>query len=261
MNLIYAETYAEIQKVVDACNRAGDRGEIVGLDTEFYNVDVGKQNCYARAKVHFISLAVQRFPTQTTARGIPVCDAAVMLSGAFGHLPFVQWLESDYHKAVHNLPVDAHAIANHGITLGAGINTLAMARWAWPERARAGGFTLDALGQDLLRVGKTESFDELFSEEYEDLRSTYRKKRVCECGASPCRKRQSNPGHNRIIQSVETIHSSIKTRPVPLQSVVRGHALWDRALNYAAYDAVLALQIYHLALEAMQIERHVPWLA
>lgn len=261
MGVLFAETHEQIEKVVSALNRAGDRGEVVGLDTEFYGVEIGKQNCYARAKIHLISVAAQRFPTQVDVRGIPISDSAVFDRQALGVLSFISWLESSAPKAVHNLPVDAHAFANHGLQMGGGINTLALSRWAWPERARGRGFTLDSLGEDLLGAGKMEDFNELFSEEYEAHTSTFRNQKRCECGTPGCRKRQSNPGHSRILERVETVRTRIKTRPVPLESVVPDHPLWERALKYSAQDAVLAHKVYIRAMMEMEETiRHVPWI-
>ena len=150
-------------------------------------------------------------------------------------------------------------MANEGFTLAGGINTLAMARWAWPERARGAGFTLDSLGQDFLGVGKTEAFKELFSEEKEEYRSTFRKVQVCECG-SVCGRRRTTPGHARHEETVETKYPKFVTYAVPLQSVVPGHPLFPRAVIYAAQDAVLGLGVFDLATLAMNTTfREIPW--
>jgi hypothetical protein len=257
--VLYADTDEKVGKVVAACYRAFDRGEPVGFDTEFYNVDVGKQSCFARAKLHLCSIAVKRHPTTLAPRGYHVADAAVFTRAHLEALRGV--LESDGTKVVHNLPVDAHTLKNEGIYLNGGVNTLAMARWAWPYRARGAGFTLDALGADFLGVGKTESFKELFQEEVVEYRSTFRNVRRCECGLDGCKKRSTTPGHSRIVERVETRHPRLTLQRVPLESVLPGHALWTRALNYAAQDAVLALGVYDLALREMQKEREVPWLS
>lgn len=256
--VLHVETAAQAAKVVAACHRAFDRGEPIGFDTEFYGVDLGKQSCFARAKLHLFSIAVKRYPRVLAPRGFDVADAAVFTREYLPDLREI--LEGPGKKVVHNLPVDAHTLANEGVQLGGGINTLAMARWAWPSRARGAGFTLDALGRDFLGVGKTESFQELFQEEITEYRSTFRTVRLCECGEAGCRRRSTTQGHARIVDRIETRHPKVVIRPVPLQDVLPGHPLWERAVRYAAQDAVLALGVYDLAIREMQKERDVPWL-
>lgn len=157
--------------------------------------------------------------------------------------------------------MDAHTLANAGVILGGGVNTLAMARWTWPSRARGAGFTLESLGLDFLGYGKTEAFDDLFSEEYAGYRERARKVRGCECGAVTCRVRQSTPGHLRIERTEVVKTQFTARRPVPLEAVVPGHPLWARALKYSAQDALMALAVYELALRAMTKQRRdVPWI-
>jgi hypothetical protein len=257
--ILYAQSPEEIARVVGALVRARDRRDAVGFDTEFYGVDIGSQSCYGLARLHLISVAVKRFPHVLSPRGYMVADAAVLPATALPSLR--SWLEDpEAIKVIHNAPVDIHTIANGGVTLRGGINSLSLARWAWPERARGEGFTLDSLGRDFLGVGKTEDFRELFQEDYVEMRSTWRKESRCECGASPCRRRQTTPGHCRVEEMVETVHERPAKRPVPLQSVGPGHILWERTLRYAAQDAVLALAVYDLAQNALKVEREVPWL-
>lgn len=256
--VFYANTDAEITRVVEAANRSLDRGDALGYDSEFFGVDIGKQSCFARSQLHLCSLAVKRHPYQLAPRGYHVADAAVFSRRSLERPDFVKLLENPGPKAVHNLPVDAHTLANAGITLGGGVNTLAMARWAWPERARGLGFTLDALGQDLVGAGKTEDFRELFRVEVTEYRVTTRREKVCECGQK-CGRRSTTPGHTRHEEVVETRHPKLVMRDIPLESVVPGHPLWPRAINYAAQDAWLALAVYDLATLAMQIKREIPW--
>ena len=259
--IFYAENEADISKVVGALLRARDRREPVGFDTEFYGVDIGSQSCFGRARVHLLSVAVKRHPRVVLPRGYDLADPAVLSSAALDHQGFVEWLEdSEAKKVIHNAPVDIHSTSNHGVRIRGFINSLALGRFAWPERARGAGFTLDSLGTDLLGVGKPESFRELFQEDYEVQRSTFRKVEVCECGEK-CGKRRTTPGHTRHTEVVETVHTRMARRPVPLQDVVPGHPLWERALRYSAQDAVLALGVYDLAYRAMEIVRDVPWLS
>lgn len=245
-------------KVLAAIDASSARGDVTGFDTEFYGVDIGAESTCTRAKLHMFSIAIKRFPHVLTPRGYHLADTVVALAPA---LPvFEPYLVGPSRKAVHNLPVDYHCLSNSGVRLAGGINTLATARWAWPERARAEGFTLDALGEDLVGLGKAESYRELFQERVVERRSTWRNETACECGNKPCRRRQSVPGHARILNRVETVHEKEVMVPVPLEAVTPGHVLWGRAVEYAARDALLALAVYDLAQAAMRVERDVPWL-
>lgn len=245
----WAQTPEEAEKVARACLRSLDRGDAIGLDTEFYGTDVRKQSTFARARLHLLSVAVKRFPAVVLPRGNFLADPAVVTREA---LPYLRDVFSHAGpKAVHNLGVDQHTLANEGYELINGVNTLAMARWAYPHRARGSGFTLDSLGIDLLGAGKTTSFSELFSEEVTEFRSTWRKTEVCECGKRACGRRRTTEGHSRKEELVETVHERKVQRPVPLETVVHGHKLWDRAVEYSAVDAVLALGVYDLALNQM----------
>lgn len=257
-------TYADESrwdKVVDALNRAADRGESAGLDTEFYGpgnpaFDVRKNSCAGGgAKVHFLSVAVKRFPHVLHPRGYHVADAAVLLAPALEHPGLRAWLESPARKVVHNLSVDAHSIRNHGISLGGAVNSLDLARWAWPERARGRGFSLDALGVDILGAGKTEDFNELFSEEVVELARIKRLvTKVCSCGEAGCRKRK---GHEKTeVVTEEPVYRTVRRR-VPLELVVPGHWLWERAVKYSAQDAILALNLDDVLTRKMQ--ERVPW--
>ncbi len=258
----FADSNLKIARVVDALNRAADRGEPAGLDTEFYGLDIRRQSTVATSKLHLLSVAVRRHPARVHPRGFGVADAAVFLRPALDHPALARWLEGPAPKVVHNLPVDAHTLCNEGVALGGGINSLALSRWAWPGRARAEGFTLDALARDLLGVGKTESFQELFRREEVIYRVRSRRIPFCECGVAPRRghPRSSTPGHARLDRVEETRIPKTIMVPVPLEEVVPGHVLWPRALAYSAQDAVLALAVHELALRDMtKTKRVLPW--
>lgn len=223
----------------------------------------------AQTRCHFISCAVfrarkrgDRWEHEVSPRGVRVSDAVVFPGTAAQHPQLRAWLERDCIKAVHNLGVDAHTLQNEGVFLNGGVNTLALARWAWPARARMEGFTLDSLARDFLGVGKTEQYEELFTTEVTECKVRTRKVKLCECGERPTRghPRGSTPGHARFEGHEETrIPRQVKLE-VPLREVVPGHALFDRAGRYAAQDAVLGLGIYELA--TREIERRkvdVPW--
>lgn len=138
-----------------------------------------------------------------------------------------------------------------------------MARWTWPHRARAawgGGFGLDALGKDVLGEGKLEHFNELFTENIETWVTKSKEVRWCACGTPGCRKR-TRPCHEKLSRIDTVQEPKLEERKVPLEEVVPGHFLFQRALRYAAQDAVLAYALYHIMLRLNQrTERLIPWL-
>jgi hypothetical protein len=127
----------------------------------------------------------------------------------------------------------------------------------WPERARGAGFSLDALGVDVLGIGKAGSFTDIFSEEVEELHRIRDKVlRTCDCGELKCRKRK---GHTKTDVTVqETVFKKVR-RPIPLETVVPGHHRWELAVSYAARDAWLALAIDDRTEQMMKQQVMVPW--
>jgi hypothetical protein len=145
------------------------------------------------------------------------------------------------------------------VALRGGVNTLSLARWHWPELvASAGGpgFGLKALKVVLLDKKPATAYKDLFQELYDHVRTSTRKVRTCVCGDKPCWKR--GPQHMRQETQEETVYVTPKMRPVPLESVVEGHPLWERALAYAAEDAVDALELWDLA-AGQKTTRPMPW--
>jgi hypothetical protein len=248
-------------KVADALNKATDRGELVGADTEFWGpdgYDVRKMSpAGGRAFVHLWSVAVKRHPLRLNPRGYHEADAAVMLVDSLEHPPIRSWLESSAPKVFHNLSVDFHSLANHGVKIGGAVDSLEHSRWVWPGRARGPGFSLDSLGWDILGAGKTEDFADVFSVEQEELVKMKTVKRtVCSCGVEKCRKRK---GHekSKLEEEVPVVKRVVKK--IPLQSVVPGHSRWERAVAYAARDAVLALNLSDVISREMRREVVWPW--
>lgn len=274
MGHIYAGTNSEWDKVYAALCRQADRGRAAGLDSEFYNCRVTTESTVARSKLHLWSVAINRYPLQLHPRGYYIADAAVLPVDSLEHRGLRDWLESDAPKAIHNLPVDAHTFGNHGIVVGGAINTLARARFCWPERARgfpvAPGFDLDGLGSDILGIGKTE--DGWVSEDWwrkhghpadpaifvvindEVVRRKVRAE-VCSCGVKKCRKRK---GHSRPVTEVKEIVRKWGGY-IPLEEVVPGHPRWERAVAYAARDSVLALALNDRMDQKMLERIPFPW--
>jgi hypothetical protein len=255
---VYADR-AQWDRVSAALWRQAERGRAAGLDSEFYGLDIRKQSCAGgQSKLHLWSVAVNRYPLVLHPRGYYAADAAVLTADALEHRGLREWLESDSPKCVHNLPVDAHTFANRGIHVGGAINTLARARFCWPERARGAGFDLDGLGTDMLGLGKTESFADVFTEHYIEVIEKVRKMKRCTCGEDGCRKRK---GHEKVeVAEIERIEKP-RTRPIPLESVLPGHERWERAVAYAARDALVALYLNDRMDRVMEGRITFPWLA
>ncbi len=264
--LTYADTIEEGAALADTLTGLATRSGLVhaGFDTEFYGVELGKHSVLGRGKVHFASLAWEQGGEKLHPRGFTIPRAAVVSADVVRRCPEFRALFSreDFVFYAHNAPVDAHIFKNEGIGIRNVRNTLTMARWTWPHRARAswgGGFGLDALSKDVLGEGKLEEFKELFSETDETWECKTRVEKYCTCGTPRCRKRSQ--GHEKQERIWEERESKLITRAVPLESVVPGHRLFQRAIRYAAQDAVLAYALKQVMEREMRRQiRDVPWL-
>lgn len=230
---------------------------IAGLDTEFDGVDLRTQSCVGLSKCHVFSVAVPSGPL--LPRGFNEAKSWVFAAPLLASPAVKGWLEdAAYTKAVHNQPVDAHTLRNGGVRLRGAENTLAMARWWWPHRAKFEGFDLDSLGKDYCGVGKTESFDELLGYDAVEYRPRAVWKKRCACGQLSCMKKK--PPHDVKEPEEVVVDQPFKVRRhVPLSDLGPGTPLWARYLAYAAWDAVLALWIYQLMLREGARERPYPW--
>jgi hypothetical protein len=149
--------------------------------------------------------------------------------------------------------VDDHAIHNHGVELRGCVNTLAMARWAWPSLVSAGGFGLKNLMHVKLHREPIAEFRDVVG----DVRTVSvphvvkLQRTKCSCGVEGCRKRK----RDGVERHDKTKHVLTEVRPKdrpekfqhPLESIVPGHHRWDLLVRYAAEDAVAALEIAELA--------------
>lgn len=267
-DITYAHTVDEGAALAATLSELADRGTVrhVGFDTEFDSVRVGKESTVARAKVYFASLAWDPGGARLHPRGFPIPRAAVVSREVVTRCePFRKFLERpDVAFLAHNAPVDVHSMKNEGVEIRNVINTLTLARWCWPGRARAqyggGGFTLDALGKDVLGEGKTIDFTELFTTRREQWTIKSVTERWCMCGEPGCRKR-SLPLHKKVQRTSEIREPSYVEELVPLSAVGPGHELFDATLKYSAQDAVLAFGLYHVIQRELNKQyREVPWL-
>jgi hypothetical protein len=148
-------------------------------------------------------------------------------------------------KAVHNQSVDHHALANHGVTLRGGLNTLGLVRWYRPELVnQPGRFKLKTLMTSLLGRPPICTFLELVSYERQVVLSNWktRTERHCRCGTPGCRKRL---GHEKYEVEVteEVLKEKTERGRYALPDIVPGHERWDLLVRYAAEDAVAALEL------------------
>jgi len=248
----YVCTESEAQEMIREVTKYG----IAGLDTEFYGCDIRTESPVGRTTCHVFSVAVPSGPL--LPRGFHESQSWVVAGSLLASPSVKSWLEdARFTKAVHNQAVDHHTIRNHGVHLKGAQNTLAMARFWWPHRAKREGFDLDSLGVDYCGAGKTESFDGLLGYDAVEIREHLVWKKRCACGVISCMKKK--PPHD--VKEPEEVLAEWKARVrrhIPLTDLNPSHPLWARYLAYAAWDAVLALWIYELMMREKQ-ERPYPW--
>jgi hypothetical protein len=241
---LLAETWLDRQEQWDALVRRVRKAGVCGLDTEFYNVDPAKESCVGRAKIHVWSIAVR------TSRLLPFgfhhCRSWVLPASALDYPPIRELLaDESLRKEIHNQPVDVHALANRGVVIRGGRNTLDFVRWTHPGLINVKGrFKLKALMLSLLYRAPVCTFKQLVT--YKKTVTVWSEKKVtkkvCACGVAGCRLRKGHPKTEQT--SVERVSKEKEVDDVyPLESIVPGHPRFELLLAYAADDAVAALQI------------------
>jgi DNA polymerase I-like protein with 3'-5' exonuclease and polymerase domains len=240
----YLTTTEEWDKLVRAIERRG----VMGLDTEFYNVDIKKQSTVLRAKIHVWSVAIRS--DTFDARGYTKAVGFVLPVAALEHSGIRRVLESrKILKAVHNQPVDSHALHNHGIQLRGALNTLNLARWVWPEMNKVPGYTLKSLMTTKLGREPICTFKQLVSYTYYEPVEKWKqvKRNVYSCGRDSCRKRNCH-SKSVLLEKVPYIREYKRKSEYPLETIVPGHTRFSLLVNYAAEDAIAALELLELAL-------------
>jgi hypothetical protein len=223
----------------------------VGLDTEFYGLDVRKESCVGRARVHVWSVAVRA--AKRSPLGFHIARGWVLPVEALNHASLKAVLENEaITKYVHNQPVDDHAIHNHGVDLVGCTDTLNLARWMWPWLTTAGGFGLKNLMVMKLRRNPVCEYVDVVND-VRTITVTKQKKAtktVCSCGAAGCKKRKPEPDRRHDKSKVEVLTETIEEKQEryqhPLESIVPGHPRWELLVKYAAEDAVAALEAAEL---------------
>lgn len=238
----YLDTPEQWDKLVRQIKKRG----VIGLDTEFYGLDIKKESTVCRAKVHVWSVALRS--NVFDAKGYTRAVGFTLPAAALTHPGIIEILESPkYIKAVHNQSVDAHSLWNHGIRLRGGINTLNLARWCWPEMNKVPGYTLKSLMTTKLGREPICTFKELTSYEYFEPVVKYKqvKTNVYSCGIEKCRKRNH---HTKTVQTttVESIRERKCRGTYALETITQGHPRWELLVDYAAEDAVAALELLEL---------------
>lgn len=246
--------YLDKPKHWDTIVRLAREAGVIGVDTEFYNVDPSKQSCVGRARIHVWSIAIR------TARmgpmGFTLCRGWCLPAAALDYPPIVELLEDPkVKKELHNQPVDQHSFLNHGIMLRGARDTLNYVKWKRPELINtAGRFKLKALMTSLLGREPIDTFKRLVADT-RVVQVPKKKKQTlkgCSCGVSGCRQRATKADgveHKKWTKkSIITVMKD-KTEKFnwPLQEIVPGHPRWERLVPYAIEDAIAALQIAEVA--------------
>ncbi len=223
----YAATRDEWHRVVDVCFNAP--GGIIGLDTETYGHDIEESTAPHRARVHIWSLAVR---TETYHPYGHRLAAGVVLPAAALTDPEVRCLLEDplVFKVAHNAPHDIHSIGNHGITVRGCRDSLPRARIVYTDEPRHGLKSLCG------KVGRTLT---PYTTVLAGLVTKEFMAKQCECGKFKCLKRK--PGHE-----TKSLVPVLREVPgtLPLETIVPGHPTWDALVEYAAEDAVTALELW-----------------
>lgn len=258
MGADYLDKPKQWDKLVTICRKAG----VVGLDTEFYNVDPSKQSCVGRARVHVWSIAVRT--AKMGPRGYTLCRGWCLPAAALDYPPIRELLEDpSVKKELHNQPVDHHSLGNHGIRLKGARDTLNYVKWQKPGLINTPGrFKLKSLMWSMLGRNPVCTFAELVN----DVRTVQvpRQKKVttkgCSCGVEGCRKRKAEGAvkHDKWKETREVTVYRDKQEKFKwvLPDIVPGHPKWWLLVEYAIEDAVAALQIAELADEE---EDPAPW--
>ncbi len=238
----YLDTPESWEVLAVVLRRAG----IIGLDSEFYGLNVRKESCVGRARIHVWSVAVRT--TKRSPLGFAVARGWVLPAAALGCRALVDVLtDPAITKCVHNQPVDDHSFFNLGVPLRGCVNTLGLARWVWPDLVTGGGFGLKNLMLVRLRRPPVAEFIDVVSDTrtIEVVKEKTKSVTVCSCGVAGCRARK---GHTKekVDQLVREVREKEEKFQYPLESIVPGHSRWELLVRYAGEDAVAALEAREL---------------
>lgn len=223
----YADGPEAWNKVVAAVRAAG----ICGLDTETYGHDIRKTSAPYRARIHVWSLAV--LTPKLHPRGHHIAAGVVLPVVALDYPPIREMLEDPTVKKVaHNAPHDIHSMKNHDIEVRGWVDSLPWARVLLTDFLRHGLKTLCCLvGRRLCKYKEVVSM----------LMDVPVNGRGCSCGVEGCKKKTSRKGVHERVDVVRYVEKIVE---LPLETIVPGHALWLGLVEYAAEDAVVAIELF-----------------
>jgi hypothetical protein len=237
---VWLDTPEQWDELAARCRHAG----IIGLDTEFYGLDVRKESCVGKARVHVWSVAIRT--KRMDPLGFHRARGWVLPAEALLHPSLREMLEdAAVEKCVHNQPVDDHAIHNHGVKLRGCRNTLDLARWAWPHLLSFG--LKDLMLEMLHKTPVCEYVDVVRDVRRVTVAKTKKiKVSTCSCGVLGCRKRKGHDKTKSVAE--ETVFEERDEKyEHPLESIVPGHPRFPLLVDYAAVDAIAALELEELA--------------
>jgi hypothetical protein len=138
----------------------------------------------------------------------------------------------------HNAPHDEHSFANEGVPLTVN-DTLQWIRVAVPGMRDYG---LKDVRKWALGKADREDFRTLMGHRGEVEVDVVRTLRRCECGATPCRKRTTEPGHRRLVLREPAKAMRTKDLLYSVTDMVPGHPLFERWEAYSRADAEDAIE-------------------
>jgi len=261
------ETYLDDPAAWDVLAEVVRAAGVCGLDSEFYGLDVRKESCVGRARVHVWSIAVRT--RKRSALGFHCAVGWVLPMAALLHPSLRAVLEDpSIQKDIHNQPVDDHTFHNHGVKLRGAFNTLGYARWKWPWLVTQGGFGLKNLMLVKLRRPPIAEFKDVVADtrQIEIRKQKIVERGACSCGVDGCRKRKPEQvevfgmDNAKLLEVVERLHIKTRVKETveevklkdekfqhPLESILPGHKRWELLVRYAAEDAIAALECEELA--------------
>ncbi len=250
MTAVYLDTPEQWTVVADYCTKTG----VIGFDTETYGHNVLETSPAYLAKIHVWSISLY---ADDISGGFRRARGAVLPVEALPHF-FGVFLNPEVVKVAHNSRHDLHALANHGLLVQNVVDTLELVRLAYPERALDPtlGFRLKPLAMDLLAKPKRDAYADLTKASTTVKVETTLK--VCACGEKPCRKKKAPEHAKMLVTNEEWVEQDVE---YALEEIVPGHPHWTRLVEYAAADAVDALELYALASYALDhtYRPQIPW--
>jgi hypothetical protein len=229
----FAASPEEWTKVAEVCRRAG----LIGLDSETYGHDVRKSTPVHRARIHVWSVGV--LSTTLHPRGHRVASGMVLPAAALDFQPIRDVLQDDHViKIAHNAPHDIHSFSNHGVEVVRCLDSLPRAKLMFPGRQ---GHGLKKLAELVSR--KLTEFNKM--REIPNWVNVKKKRKICFCGDPECKE----SGRKKLHRKSEEVYWEEELRGTKLEeleNIVPGHPNWAGLVEYAAEDAVCALELWDL---------------